>query len=133
MANGKYAKAMEVALGAGLNLTGVNIKAVAVDTGAYTVDLANHAFLSDIPGGARIATSPNLTSVTVTGGVFDAADVTFAGFSGATVEAIVLYIDTGTAGTSRLLCYFDTATGLPLTPTGGAQTVVWNASGIFSL
>lgn len=131
MANAKYPKYLERALGAGLDLTALDVKVVAVDLGAYTYNAA-HEFLSDIPVGARIATSPNLTSKTVTNGVFDAADVTFAGFSGASVEALVVFQDTGSAATSRLIAFFDTGvTGLPLTPTGAAQTVVWNASGIF--
>jgi hypothetical protein len=40
-----------------INWTGDNIKVVLVDNGAYTVNLTTHAFLSDIPSGARIATS----------------------------------------------------------------------------
>jgi hypothetical protein len=132
MANAKYPKYLERAMGAGLDLTTLDLKVVAVDLGAYTYSAA-HEFLSDIPGGARIATSPNLASKVITNGVFDAADVTFAGFSGATVEALVIYQDTGVAGTSRLIAFFDTGVaGLPLTPTGAAQTVVWNASGIFA-
>lgn len=131
MSNAKYPKYLERAMGAGLDLTSLDLKVVAVDLGAYTYSAA-HEFLSDIPVGARIATSPNLASKTITNGVFDAADVTFAGFSGATVEALVIYQDTGVAGTSRLIAFFDTGVaGLPLTPTGAAQTVVWNASGIF--
>jgi hypothetical protein len=112
-----------------------NIKAVLVDTGAYTVNLSTHQFLSDIAAGARISTSGNLASKTVTAGVADAADVVFTSVTGATVEAIVIYKDTGTAGTSRLIAYIDTATGLPLTPNGGDVTVAWDngANKIFKL
>jgi hypothetical protein len=54
--------------------------------------------------------------------------------SGASVEALVIYIDTGVAGTSRLVAYIDTGvTGLPVTPNGGDITITWNASGIFAL
>jgi uncharacterized protein YigE (DUF2233 family) len=46
----------------------------------------------------------------------------------------VIYIDTGTAGTSPLVAYIDTGvTGLPVTPNGGNINVTWNASGIFAL
>lgn len=103
-----------------------NIKTVLVDTAAYTVNLGSHANLSDVAGGARIATSGNLASKTVTAGVADAADVTFTAVSGASCEAIVMYKDTGTASTSRLICYIDTATGLPVTPNGGDITVAWD-------
>ena len=118
MPNTIYPKALEQLLQGGINLTSADVKAVAVDTGAYTYSAA-HQFLSDIPVGARIATSPNLASKTLTNGTFDSADIVFAPFSGATVEAIVLYIDTGVASTSRLLAMIDTNAGLPFTPNGG--------------
>jgi hypothetical protein len=83
----------------------------------------------------RAATSGALTGKTVTAGVADAVDVTFTAVSGATVEAIVLYADSGTEATSRLIAYIDTATGLPLTPNGGDVTVAWDngANKIFKL
>jgi len=123
MANKLFDKGREGILDGSIAWATDNIKAVLVDTGTYTVDLANHANLSDIAAGARVATSANLASKTSTGGVADAADQTFTAVTGATVEAIVLYKDTGTAGTSRLLCYIDTGTGLPVTPNGGDITV----------
>lgn len=112
-----------------------NIKAVLVDTAQYTVNLTTHDNLDDVAVGARIATSVNLATKTVTAGVADAADIVFTAVSGATVEAIVLYKDTGTASTSRLIAYIDTATGLPLTPNGGDVTIAWDngANKIFKL
>ena len=135
MANVVYPKAAREGMRGGLNLTGVTVKAVAVDLAAYTY-AASHEFLSDIPGGARVATSGALTSKTDTvpsDGIFDADDVTFVAITGASVEAIVLFIDTGVAGTSRLLTYVDSAAGLPFTPSGGDEIVRWNAAGIFQL
>lgn len=122
MPNTIYPKANEQLLQGGINLSTADVKAVAVDTGAYTYSAA-HQFLSDIPVGARIATSPNLASKTLTNGTFDSADIVFAAFSGATVEAIVLYIDTGVASTSRLLAMIDTNAGLPFTPNGSNLTL----------
>lgn len=104
-----------------------DIKAVLVDTGAYTPNLATHEFLSDIPGGARIATSANLSNKTSTAGTADADDVTFTAVTGATIEAVVLYKDTGSAATSPLIAYIDTATGLPVTPGGGDIVIRWSA------
>jgi hypothetical protein len=120
--------------GTAIDLTAANIKAALIDTGAYTYS-ATHDFLDDVAVGSRIATSGNLASKTVTNGVFDAADVTFTAVSGASVEAIIVYIDTGTASTSRLLAYIDDTAGgdTTVTPNGGDITVTWNASGIFSL
>jgi hypothetical protein len=78
--------------------------------------------------------SSALASKTFTNGTFDAADITFTAVSGATVEAIVLFLDTGTAANDKLICYIDSASaGLPVTPNGGDINVVWNGSGIFSL
>jgi len=104
-----------------------NIKLVLVDTALYSVDLATHDFLDDIPAGARVATSGNLSGKTSTDGVADAADVTLVAVAGATVEAIVLYKDTGVAATSPLLTYDDVAAGLPVTPSGTNIAVLWDA------
>lgn len=92
----------------------------------YTLAIDTDEFLSDIPSGARITTSGNLASKTATLGVADAADVVFSSVSGASCEALVIYKDTGAAGTSPLIAYIDTATGLPVTPNGGDITCVWD-------
>ena len=64
----------------------------------------------------------------------DGDNVTFTAVSGASVEALVIYIDTGNTATSRLVAYIDTGvTGLPVTPNGGDISITWNASGIFQL
>lgn len=126
MSNALFDKAREGFLTGLISWTTDNIKAVLVDTGAYTPSLSTNEFLSDIPSGARIATSGNLTSKTATLGVADAADVTLSAVSGATVEALVIYKDTGTASTSRLIAYIDTATGLPLTPNGGDVSIAFD-------
>jgi hypothetical protein len=54
--------------------------------------------------GALVGAKVNLTSPTVTAGVADAADVTFTSVSGASVEATIIFRDTGTASTSRVVC-----------------------------
>ena len=99
----------------------------------YTYSAA-HDFLDDVPLAARVATSPNLGSKTFANGLFDAADTTFTAVTGDVSEALIIYVDTGAAATSRLVAFFDTGvTGLPVTPNGGDINVVWNASGIFQL
>lgn len=138
MANALYDKGRQAFLEGSIAWLTDNIKAVLVDQAAYTPDLVNHQFLSDIPAGARIATSANLTGKTSNapaGGVADAADVTFTAVTGPSVEYIVLYKDTGTAGTSPLILIDDTATNLPVTPNGGDITVQWDngANRIFKL
>lgn len=50
-----------------------------------------------------IGAKVNLTSATVTAGVADAADTTFTSVSGASVEAVAIFRDTGTNSTSRMV------------------------------
>ena len=134
MANAIYPKYKEVILGAASNtnlLTGT-VKAALVDTGVYTYSAA-HQFLTSLTGVVGTAGTIGATK-SVTNGVFDGADVTYTAVTGNSVEALVIYVDTGVAGTSPLVAYIDTSvTGLPVTPNGGDITVTWNASGIFAL
>lgn len=133
MANAIYPIYKAALLGglSNIDLDGGTVKAALVDTGTYTYSAA-HDFLNDLSG--VVGTAQTIANTTVTGGLFDGDNVTFTGVSGATVEALVIYIDTGVAGTSRLVAYIDTGvTGLPVTPNGGDITVTWNASGIFQL
>ena len=113
----------------GFNLLTDTIKVVLIDTGAYTFSAA-HTALSDIPSGARIATG-TLANKAWSGAVFDADDLTFTAVpvgsgSASAAEALAIYKDTGTASTSLLIAYFDTVTGLPVTPNGGDISVVWD-------
>lgn len=114
------------------NLSAGTVKAALIDTGVYTYSAA-HQFWSSAVAGV-IGTPQTLASKTFTNGVFDAADVTMNNVTGASAEAIIIYIDTGVNGTSPLVCYLDTGvTGLPVTPNSGNITIQWNASGIFGL
>lgn len=134
MANAIYPKYKEAIIGGGTNvdLLGGTVKCALVDTGTYTYSAA-HQFLSDLTGVVGTAQTIGATK-SVANGVFDGADVTYTSVTGNSAEALVIYIDTGTAGTSRLVAYIDTGvTGLPVTPNGGNISVTWSASGIFSL
>jgi len=126
MANTLFDKARQRFLEAQINWMTDTIKCILVDTGAYTPQTAVHEFLSDIPTSARIAGPVTLTAKATTGGAADAADCTFTSVSGASIEAIILYSDTGTESTSPLIAYIDTATGLPITPNGGDIIVTWD-------
>lgn len=133
MANSLYPKWKEALLQNSSNsaLTGT-VKAALVDTGTYTYSSA-HEFLTSLTGVVGTAQTIGATK-TYTDGVFDGGDITFTSVTGNSVEALVLYIDTGAAGTSRLVAFIDTGvTGLPVTPNGGNISVTWNASGIFAL
>lgn len=124
MANALYGKAREKFLRGELSWNNDNIKAVLVDAADYTVAIDTHEFLSDIPSGGRVATSGNMATKTTTLGVADAADFAFTAVTGDPSEIVVFYKDTGTAGTSPLISYHDTATGLPVTPNGGDINIV---------
>jgi len=135
MANALYDKFKEDALGAGNDLTSVNVKVILVDLADYSFSAA-HEDLADVPAAARVATSANLTAKSVTGGVFDAGDITFSTVTGDQSEALIIYVDTGVESTSRLIAFLDTGiTGMPVTPNGGDITVTWDsgASKIFAL
>ena len=112
MANTLYDFCRQRFLEAQLNWMTDTIKVLLVDTGAYTPQTAVHQYLADIGISARIAGPVTLTSKTTTGGAADAADVTFTSVTGPSIEAIVIYMDTGTEATSPLIAYIDTATGL---------------------
>ena len=126
MANTLYDFCRQRFLEAQLNWMTDTIKVLLVDTGAYTPQTAIHQYLADIPISARIAGPVTLTSKTTTGGAADGADVTFTSVTGPSIEAIVIYMDTGTESTSPLIAYIDTATGLPITPNGGDIIVTWD-------
>ena len=131
MASVVYPKAKESFLKADLDLDST-IRAVLIDTGTYTYNAAHDNY--DDLAGVVGTESGAFASKTFTNGVFDAADITFTAVSGSTVEAVVIFLDTGTASTDKLVAFIDSASsGLPVTPNGGDIVISWNASGIFAL
>ncbi len=79
------------------------------------------------------------TTTVPTNGVFNAANVTFSAVaSGSTVAGLIIYKDTGVAGTSALIAWYDTkadTTAISIVTNGGDITVSWStgASRVFSL
>lgn len=134
MANALYDTGRNAFLTGDIDWVADTIKAVLVDTADYTVNLSTHDFLDDVAAGGRVATA-TLASKTATAGVADAADLTFTTVTGDVSEALILYKDSGVEGTSQLIAYIDTATGLPVTPNGGDIVVQWDsgANRIFKL
>lgn len=122
-----FPKGMEAVAGA-LNLLTADIKMILVDEAVHPEDNGD-VYLSDITGGAIIATSGNLASKTVTDGAFKCSTTNIAGVTGATVEVVYIYHDTGTPTTSVLLsrnvCAF--------TPNGSGVNVNCPAAGWFIL
>ena len=131
MASALYPKWKEnlIQFTANNDLDNASLKVALIDTGTYTYNSA-HDFYADLSGvvGTPVALT---TSRTYTNGLFDAADVTFTSVSGNSVEALVIYVDTGNTATSPLIAYIDGFSAV--TPNGGDITVAWNASGIFQL
>lgn len=131
MSNALYTAFKVLLLKGDIDLENDTIKIALIDTGSYSFSAA-HDFWDDAIAGL-VGTPVTLTSKTFTGGVFDAADPTWIAVTGAQSEAVIIFKDTGTPSTSPLIAYFDTATGLPVTPNGGNIGVQFNASGILAL
>jgi hypothetical protein len=84
-----------------------------------------------------------LTSIDVTDGVFDAADVTFTTPpTDANQHSLLIFQSSAVGGGSdvasssqRVIAWIDTGTGVPIVPAGGDITVVWDngANKIFAL
>lgn len=137
MASALYPKAKESFLSQSpsIDMDTDTIKVALVNTSTdYTYSSA-HQYLSSVTTYSG-TTDQTLGTKTVTSGVFDAADSTFTSvaISGSkTVQALVVYKDTGSAATSPLIAYIDGFTAV--TPNGGNITVTWDngASKIFAL
>lgn len=101
----------------------------------YSPDIDTEDFYDDISAnvatGSTDQTLANKTlTIDTTNNIvkFDADDVSISGQT-FTSDMLVLYKSTGVASTSPLICYIDITT---ISPVGGALTITWNASGIFS-
>jgi hypothetical protein len=91
-------------------VTGTNVAGSAAYTsGGYAVNLGPSASGDnwDDFDACLVGAAVALASPTVTAGVADAADITFTGVTGASVEAVLIYKDTGTASTSRVVAIID--------------------------
>lgn len=126
MANAFYLLGKESFLKGEIAMNSDNIK-INLCSSSYSPNFTTDQFLAIIPGGAILATSANLGSKTTTLGTFNAANVTFSSVaSGSTGNRIVLYKDTGSSATSRLIAAFDSYTNLPVVTNGGDITVQWD-------
>lgn len=98
-------------------------------SGGYAICLgpSNAANAYDDLSAAIVGTPQTIGSKTTAGGLFDGADVTFTAVSGNSVEAILIFVDTGTESTSVPILIDNGATGLPVTPNGGDITIAWSS------
>lgn len=133
MANALYDKGREKFLTGVINASADTLKCALIkDT--YAPTLGSDEFFSTLSSHV-VGTPQTLTSKTVTGGVLDAADVTFSAVPTAAVKYCAIYKDTGSAATSPLIALFDTAAGLPVSTNGGDIIIAWDsgANKIFKL
>jgi len=96
-------------------------------TSAYAYNAADQ-FYSDLSGAiGSQANHPVLGSKDFTGGIFDAVvpDYDGADLDTNTATQAVVYIDTGSPSTSRLLLHLGNASVFPLTGSGPDQPIVW--------
>jgi hypothetical protein len=134
MANRFYSLGVEAFLTGAINATSDTLKADLVSSASYTPNTSTDQYHSTITSsGGIIAAGVTLTSVTGSGGTLSAANVVWSSVTGSAAAYIVVWKSTGTDSTSPLICLFDTATGLPVTPNGGNITAAWSSGQVFTL
>lgn len=137
MANAIYDKYKEALISgdSDVALNGGNLKVSLIDSNVTSFGSADE-FYADLNSNAGVEATVTLASVTVTNGVLDAADVVFESVANTTPEseALLFWIDTGSAATDRLVAWLDTnIDGFPITPDGSNVDITWSTSGIFKL
>lgn len=132
MTNAAFTPFCEGILDGSIDLDTAVLKAAFVR--GYTFSAA-HKFVSDVTGGGGTfnGTPVALTSVSVTGGVLDAADSAITTTANATNHGILIYQASAVTGgadvaasAQRLICYLDTGTGLPIQPGTGSTPITWD-------
>lgn len=125
MTNVLYDTGRQGFLDGSFNWASASVKAMFVGSG-YSPNASSDEFVTDIPSGQIIARSAALGGKTEAAGVAAANNVTLGSVSGPDIHFIVIYEDTGSDATSRLIALIDTATGMPTTPSGGDITIAWD-------
>lgn len=132
MANAYFTPATEGFIDGTIDLDTAVIKAAFVR--GYTFSAA-HKFVSEVVAtGTMNGTPATLTNKTVTGGVFDADDVTITTTANATNHGILLFQASAVTGgadvantAQRCIAYYDTGTGLPIQPGTGDTPIEWSS------
>lgn len=137
MASVLYRKFKEQILqhGDDTDLSSGTVKAVLVDTGTYTFS-QTHQYLSSVTGIMQSGGSNctlTIDNKSLTSGTFktsDATDTFTSPDSGGSFEAMIVYVDSGSAATSPLVAYIELDP--PVLPSGGTITVTWDASTVMN-
>lgn len=132
-----YAKGFESVFNKEIDLDTDSVK-VMLATSGYTPNQASHKYKSsvtnEVSGTGYTAGGATLTSKTAGASsltfTFDAADITWSS-STITARYAIFYVDTGTASTSPLLCYWDF--GQDEISSSGNFTLTLSSSGIFTV
>jgi len=120
MANAAYNKWLEAQASATPVAFLTDTIKAAILSSAYTFS-QTHQYYSDLSG---VLGSAALASKTCTSGVLDAADTVVPGVLASPGHIVVIYKDTGVAGTSQLMLYLDQGVGFDQSPTGDT-TIIW--------
>lgn len=110
-------------------------KATLIDSADYTFSAAHDFYgggSADVPAGAKVAASGDISGTWSAAGVFDSADFTWTAVTGDPSEAVIVWDDT--IADDRLVAFYDAGmTGMPVTPNGGDINFAVHASGWFAL
>lgn len=112
-----------------------DIRVFLYDEGSDALNLADQD-VADIIAGARVASSPDLTSKTVGtvgDGIFDHGPEVYTAVTGAEVDSLVYWEYNVTETIAPLLFNIDSATGLPVLPNGGDITWDPAAGGVLDV
>lgn len=102
----------------GTNTTGNG----AYTSGGYAVNLTTGDNLDDFSA-ARVGSDGAIANKTRTNGVADGDDVTFSAVTGATVEGIIIYKDSGVESTSTVIAWIDGKTQVECAATTNSGAV----------
>lgn len=126
---------------AGFDLAADTIKVMLLNT-SHTTNVDTQEYIDDVSANQVSGTGYTAGGATLTGksitkdntnnrAYFDAADVTWSNTTLTNVRYAVIYKDTGTPGTSPILCIKDL--GQTYNPTGANFTISWNSGGILRI
>ena len=139
MTNHLFPYGREGFLDGGIDWDTNTIRLTLIDRDSYKISGGSvHRFYGVVTAlAARVKVSDinALLTKTVTSGIADAGNITLSAVSGNAVGAIIIWADSGSVDTSRLIAYVDTGTGLPTSPNGADLEIQWSdgASKIYQL
>ena len=128
MASALYPYGKEAILNKQIDMDSDTIKVAGVSTSDYTYD-AGHQYKNIVPS-YNLSIGAALSNKSISLGVFDADDLTpyatnLAIDGTKTIDAWVLYYDTGDTSTSPLIAYIDISAN-PITPNSSDVNITWD-------